>query len=73
MKFVDLFAGLGGFHVALKRLGHRCVFASEIEPGLQELYKKNFGLDAKGDIRKVPLALVPAHDIQRQASDWPGR
>jgi DNA (cytosine-5)-methyltransferase 1 len=63
MKFVDLFAGLGGFHVALKRLGHRCVFACESEPGLQELYKKNFGLEAKGDIREVPLSRIPAHDI----------
>jgi DNA (cytosine-5)-methyltransferase 1 len=63
MKFVDLFAGLGGFHVALKRLGHRCVFASEIESGLRELYKKNFGLEAKGDIRQVPLSRVPSHDI----------
>jgi len=63
MKFIDLFAGLGGFHVALKGLGHRCVFASEIELGLQELYKKNFGLEARGDIRKVPITRVPAHDI----------
>jgi len=63
MKFIDLFAGLGGFHVALKRLGHRCVFASEVEPHLQELYKENFCLEAKGDIRKVPLTRVPAHDI----------
>jgi hypothetical protein len=55
MRFVDLFAGLGGFHVALKRLGHRCVFASEIDPGLCDLYKKNFGLEAKSDIREVPL------------------
>jgi DNA (cytosine-5)-methyltransferase 1 len=63
MKFVDLFAGLGGFHVALKRLGHHCVFASEIDPALCQLYKQNFALDAKGDIRQVPLTRIPAHDI----------
>ncbi len=63
MKFVDLFAGLGGFHVALQRLGHKCVFASEINSDLQSLYSQNFGLKAHSDIRKVPLADVPAHDI----------
>ena len=63
MKFIDLFAGLGGFHVALNRLGHNCVFASELEPGLRELYKKNFGLEATGDIRDVPLNRIPTHDI----------
>ena len=49
--------------MALKRLGHSCVFASEIESDLQQLYKKNFGLDAEGDIRQVPLSRVPSHDI----------
>ncbi|MBQ2536503.1 MAG: DNA cytosine methyltransferase, partial [Bacteroidaceae bacterium] len=38
MRFIDLFAGLGGFHLALSRLGHECVFASEIQPKLQKLY-----------------------------------
>jgi hypothetical protein len=62
LRFVDLFAGLGGFHQALTRLGHRCVFASEIDPELSELYERNFGLKPVGDIRKAFMS-VPAHDI----------
>ena len=63
MKFIDLFAGLGGFHVALRRLGHECVFASEIDPTLQALYEQNFDLAAKGDIREVSVSKIPKHDI----------
>ncbi len=63
MTFIDLFAGLGGFHVALKRLGHDCVFASEIKEDLRTLYKKNFGIDAHGDIRLVAHSEIPRHDI----------
>jgi len=43
VRFVDLFAGLGGFHLALADLGHECVLASEIDATLQELYEHNFG------------------------------
>jgi DNA (cytosine-5)-methyltransferase 1 len=63
MRFVDLFSGLGGFHVALKRLGHECVFACEIESHLQSLYSTNFGIEASGDIRQVALTDIPKHDI----------
>lgn len=62
MRFIDLFAGLGGFHQALTQLGHRCVFASELDPELAELYEKNFGLRPSGDIR-VTYKQVPPHDI----------
>jgi len=44
-------------------LGHKCVFASEINPVLAELYEKNFGHAPAGDIRKVALSSIPHHDI----------
>ena len=40
--FIDLFAGLGGFHLALQQLGCKCVFASEIKDDLRKLYALNF-------------------------------
>lgn len=63
MKFIDLFAGLGGFHVALERLGHECVFACEINEGLVNLYQENFGLKPARDIRKVIIEDIPRFDI----------
>lgn len=62
MKFIDLFAGLGGFHQALHRLGHQCVFASELDPNLADLYERNFGIKPHGDIRQA-YRKVPKHDI----------
>lgn len=63
LRFVDLFAGLGGFHVGLQKLGHKCVFASELEPDLRALYERNFAHEAVGDIRDVGVDEIPAHDI----------
>lgn len=64
LKFIDLFAGLGGFHLALTKLGHECVFASELQPELRELYKKNFEIECVGDINKVDIKKdIPQHDI----------
>jgi len=63
VRFVDLFAGLGGFHLALRRLGHTCVFACEIDKDLQQLYQKNFGMVPRGDIRTIPADGVPDHDV----------
>ena len=63
LKFIDLFAGLGGFHQALAKLGHECVFASELDGDLAELYRKNFGIKPHGDIRQVDLKAIPDHDI----------
>lgn len=64
MRFVDLFAGLGGFHIALSKLGHKCVMASELDPLLRSLYKKNFSIEAQGDIREIVKSKeIPPHDI----------
>jgi len=63
MKFIDLFAGLGGFHQALTQRGAECVFASELNTHLSDLYEKNFGFRPHGDIRAVDLSSIPDHDV----------
>ena len=64
MRFIDLFAGLGGFRLALERLGHECIFASEIDSELQEVYNRNFpgGPAIDGNIRQSK-GRVPPHDM----------
>lgn len=63
MRFIDLFAGLGGFHIALADLGHKCVFASELNEELRELYEKNHKTKVEGDINDVDINSIPSHDI----------
>ncbi len=64
LTFIDLFAGLGGFHLALKALGCECVFASELKDDLRKLYTINFpGTTITGDITKIPVNEIPEHDI----------
>lgn len=62
MRFADICAGIGGFHEALKRLGHECLFASEIDDELRKLYVENFP-DTKdktfGDIRECKDEVPP--------------
>jgi len=43
VRFVDLFCGIGGFHSALDRLGHECVFATDIDAAAAEVYERNWG------------------------------
>lgn len=61
--FIDLFAGLGGFHLALNSLGARCVYANEWDIPAQQVYKMNFGITPEGDITKVDENTIPDHDI----------
>ena len=51
-RFIDLFAGIGGFHQAMRYLGGKCVMAAEINQACQETYKLNFSTE-EGDARLV--------------------
>lgn len=72
LKFIDLFAGIGGFHLALHQLGCECVFASEIDEAARVTYERNFyGISPQlfdsgnfnDDIRKVSPHEIPDFDI----------
>ena len=59
-KFIDLFAGIGGFRLAFQNLGGKCVFTSEWDKEAQRTYRKNFGDVPFGDItKKETKAFIP--------------
>lgn len=61
--FIDLFAGLGGFRIALESLGAKCVYSNEWDKFAKEVYYDNFGDIPDDDITKVDERLIPDHDI----------
>lgn len=61
--FIDLFAGLGGFRIALESLGAKCVYSNEWDEHVQKVYADNFGDIPEGDITKVDENNIPNHDI----------
>jgi DNA (cytosine-5)-methyltransferase 1 len=65
MKFtyIDLFAGIGGFHQAADALGGKCVFASEIDAEAKRAYTANYKLVPHGDITQIPASEIPDHDV----------
>lgn len=62
-SFIDLFAGIGGFRLALKDSGGACVFSSEWDKNSQETYLKNFGELPHGDITQIKEKEIPEHDV----------
>jgi DNA (cytosine-5)-methyltransferase 1 len=64
MKYVELFAGIGGFRSALDALGMECVFASEIDKYAVTSYKTLYGgEELHGDITKIDEKAIPDHDL----------
>lgn len=63
MKFIDLFAGIGGFRYALESLECKCVFSSEWDKYCQESYKLNFNETPYGDITQIDEKDIPSFDI----------
>lgn len=62
-KFIDLFAGIGGFHQAMSNLGGKCVFASEIDSYAIETYMENYKMDSAHDINDVNPEDLPEYDV----------
>jgi DNA (cytosine-5)-methyltransferase 1 len=61
--FIDLFAGIGGFHFALSQYGAKCVYASDWDKYAQKTYELNFGIKPDGDITKIDPSNIPEFDI----------
>jgi len=63
LKFIDLFAGIGGTRLAAEANGLKCVFSSEIDNHCQQTYAANFGDMPSGDITKIPTSVIPNFDL----------
>ena len=62
-KFIDLFAGIGGFRLALESFGGQCIFSSEWDKHCQSVYERNFKEKCEGDITEISEKNIPSHDI----------
>ena len=63
IKFIDLFAGIGGIRLAFESVGGKCIFSSEIDKFACDTYEKNFGERPAGDITKISAKAIPDFDI----------
>lgn len=63
IKFIDLFAGIGGFRLGFESVGCKCVFSSEIDEHACKMYELNFGDNPKCDITTLDVNTLPDFDI----------
>ncbi len=63
VKFIDLFAGIGGFHQAMSQFGGECLFASEWDKEAAKTYFENYQIEPYGDITQIKADEIPPHDM----------
>ena len=63
LRFIDLFAGIGGIRLPFQQAGGKCVFTSEWDKFAQRTYAANFGEQPKGDITQIGAKEIPDHDL----------
>ena len=70
VKYIDLFCGLGAFHTAFNRINllqnkvkYTCIFASDIDECVRNIYEENYGINPEGDINKINIDTMPEFDI----------
>lgn len=64
IRFIDLFAGIGGIRLGLENTGHyECVFSCEKDPHAIEMYRVNFNDNPKCDITKLDSNSIPEFDM----------
>lgn len=73
-KFIDLFAGIGGFHLALHNAGAECVFASEIDQFARLTYETNFKEVSpalfQNDYFNADITSIPENEIKDRIPDF---
>lgn len=62
-KFIDLFCGLGGFRIALEKIGGQCVFSSDNNLDVCKIYEENFGDNPYSDITEISEKKIPKFDV----------
>lgn len=63
IRFIDLFAGIGGMRIAMESVGAKCVFSSEWDVHAQRTYEWNFGDRPDGDITQIRASGIPDFEV----------